>query len=305
MTQYGCARHHTRRTPTISLVMGNDWRYWSHSPERGQEGWDRWINQTMKSLLRKIHTEQELIDAQFEPKDGGSTFYAQIPSENHSFLETFRNHSKFFKIYNDTFVYSVNSSLTNPIVTAYQKPGCPVIYNSKVEPLYAFFDRHKFGALHKYPYSELSKIPIFKVAALYFVKGNLKQVQRRNLQLAAQNECSNTVYGWVDMKEEVDEKENSKYLRFIRAYDLPLMVFIDRRSETTAVWKKALLRAKTELIPNLFKKAESAQPKVVSQPRISPISLILGTIFGIFAYFAFSYFYPLLKPHKAQRYNEV
>ena len=60
MKQYGCAHFHIRGTPTIALVVGNEWQYWPRSPERGPEGWDRWVNQSLAPNLRKIETDEEI-----------------------------------------------------------------------------------------------------------------------------------------------------------------------------------------------------------------------------------------------------
>lgn len=279
----GCAKFHIRGTPTIALVIGNNCKYWPRSPERGPEGWDRWINQTMNSDLRQIYNDSQLVDAQFEPKDGGSTFYVEVPSESHSILDTFRNHSRYFKIFNDTFVYKVNTSLTEPKIYAFQKPGCPIEFNLPLSNLYEFFNEYKFGVLHQYTYAEFLAIPYRFKVGLYVVKEFLKPVMKYNLQMAAYNECSRVVYGWASLN------ENSEFSKYIGTSTAPVMTFIDRRTSQYTQWKKAIKRVRKELLPMILDhktdvEVKGSANKNDNNRQYHSASIILGAFAGIIIY---------------------
>ena len=251
MKQYGCAHFHIRGTPNIALVIGNEYQYWPVSPERGPEGWDRWINQSLAPNLRRIETDEELKSAQFEPWDGGTTFYAEVKSEDDPILPILKNHSILFKHYNDTFIYRVKENIKETKLYAYRKPGCQLVFHGDTkssESVFSFLQKYRFGALHRYSYMEYMQLPSKQKSAIYIVDKHLEEAQRHSLQKLATNECSDIIYGWGSIEQDA---KFSKILNPKEQETTPYLVVQDKAKKCKWVWKKALWRAQKELIPTI------------------------------------------------------
>ena len=252
---YGCARLHIRGTPHIALVIGKEWKYWPATGERGAEGWDRWLNQTLAPTLRKIETDEELKEAQQEPKDGGTTFLLEVPSENDPSIAILRNHTKLFRHYNDTFVYRVRKELDAAELIAYRKPGCPISYYGKMEEMYSFLLRNRFGLYHRYQYTEYLSIPQNERSAVLVVEKDLSKSQHHFLGLLGTNECSDINYGWASVE------DNEKFSRLPGSITEVPYLYVKGRNGENHVWFKSLKKAKTELIPKVLESKNIRQKK--------------------------------------------
>ena len=312
MKQYGCAHFHIRGTPNIALVMGSEYQYWPVSPERGPEGWDRWINQSIAANLRRIETDEDLENAQFEPWDGGTTFYAEVKSENDPILPILKNHSKLFKLYNDSFVYRVKENIKGTVLYAYRKPGCPIAFagdTKNSDSVLSFLQKNRFGALHRYSYKEYMQLPTKQKTGIYIVEKHIEEVQKYSLRKLATNECSDIIYGWGSIEQDA---KFSKILNPKEQESTPYLLIQDKVKKSKWIWKKALWRAQKELVPYLSSTNQNTDDSNKSNDKNDGIGLyslpegitmkmiIIGVFIGIFISAILINF---IKHHKDQNSN--
>ncbi|OHT15424.1 hypothetical protein TRFO_42498 [Tritrichomonas foetus] len=264
----GCHHFGIRGTPHIALVLGTRRRYWPACPERGPEGWDRWINERIGPNLRRVHTDEEIEFSKREPTDGGTTFLLEVSSENDEFVETMRQISKTYRIYNDTFVYIVRENVTKdfiPTVYAYYSEFCYHKFQGPISQLKSFIESNKFGVFHRYDSDEFRELNRKNVnAVLFLTDSDPSPSQKDALRLLNKDHCdSGYTFGWANVKDE----KNILTATGVKSVDLPLMYHIGTnkyegrkyKGKITKIWEnnflvnnsadsRALLDAESEMI---------------------------------------------------------
>lgn len=222
----GCHHFGIRGTPHIILVLGPSRRYWPDSPERGPEGWDRWINERIGPNLRRVFNDSEIEKAKLEPKDGGTTFLLEVSSDSDPYVDKFRDLSRTFRIYNDTFIYRVTNT-SSPKIYAYYSEFCYNLYEGPISGISTFLDQNKFGVYHRYDTGEYKSLQKQgKKAILLFSEADLSPSQINSIRNLPKDHCNSPyVYGWAQVKDEVTILS----LSGVKSVDLPLMC---------ATWRK-------------------------------------------------------------------
>jgi len=247
--QSGCGYFRIRGTPQMILVLGNKHRYWPVSPERGPNGWDRWINERIGPNLRQIYNDSELDEAKQEPKEGGSTFFLETPSENHKWVNMIRNLSKMYRIFNDTFVFKVNPSISKPILHAFPSEFCDYVYHGTQFGIKGFLEKHKFGVFHRYDRDEFKELT---KASIYIVEKDLSPGQRESLRLLPKGRCGDMVFGWSNTK---DEDKQIYKLTSSKDAELPFLYSIGFTGSADRKYKKRLNDiGKSGFLSSSFKK---------------------------------------------------
>jgi len=278
---YGCRHFHIPGTPVMALVIGSNWRYWPITGERGPEGWDRWINETIRANLREVKDDNELNVAKLEPKDGGSTFYLEVGDENHPFIDSLRNYSRYFRIFNDSFVYRINKNLTEPKLVAYRTPHCTKEFKGSITDLEKFFEANKYGLYHRYDYNEFAHLSSREKVAIYVNEGGITNAQRNGLMKLSQHYCDKVTFGWTNID---DEKQILK-LSKKQKVDVPFLYVVDRKIRCERVWMKKLLSAHYELFPSILKGDCYGTMKTtksnIPKDRLTIVFAVAGVIVGL------------------------
>ena len=231
----GCYLFKIHGTPSIKLVRGKRVRYWIDTGERGANGWTRFINENIGPNLREIFNESQLEDAKVEPKDGGTTFYLETPSENHSWVNEIRKLSKEFRIYNDTFVYKVNKKLKSVKLHAFRSKYCDTEYSGFKFGLRHFIDRNKFGVLHRYDIEEFERLVGFQKAALLIVPKDISDQQKQSLVELSKDHCHDGIeIGWANIQDQ--DADIIKYVKTSNEH-LPLLFSINIHSSSKNKYK--------------------------------------------------------------------
>jgi hypothetical protein len=197
--QENCAIFKVGGTPQMQLVIGPRRRYWPRIGSRDGKDWNVFIDLYVKPSLREITTDEELENAKQEPWDGGTTFHAEVPSNTSDLRKELSQFSKEFRIYNDTFTYRVNSSLTSPVITAWTSPHCAVVYETG--PLRAFIDAWKFGCRHRYDKEEYQIMNHRSASLIMMVEEHLAHAQNFALSQLPKGYCDKVEFGWSSAKE--------------------------------------------------------------------------------------------------------
>lgn len=232
----GCRRFHVRGTPTIVLVRGNNYKYWPHTRERGPEGWDRWINETLAPNLQEIHNDTELEAAKSKPRNGGSSFIIEVPSKEDSYLGYIKNISRIYRIFDDWFFYRVNHSINETRVTAYQVENCPIPLEGKVSYSESFFKQYRFGSLHEYELDELMDVTLNSPVVLYVVNDEISDSEKHQLRILSGFNCNGIQYGWI----KADEYKDIHKYSGTGPIDLPFLFGYKRKNGCKFVWKKKI-----------------------------------------------------------------
>ncbi|EAX98927.1 hypothetical protein TVAG_242920 [Trichomonas vaginalis G3] len=219
---HDCGIFRIHGTPTISLVMGYNVRYWPRTGERGPNGWTRFINSWIYPSLRRIYNETEFNQALEEPADGGTTFYLETPSENHSWVRIMNYFSLEYKIYNDTFVYKVNPNISKPVIYAYKSKYCYEKYSGIKFGIPLFLHKNKFGIYHRYDRYEFEGLLGGRRRnAIYIVEKDLLKSNRDALAELSKDYCHGYNIGWANVDDE-DDRNILKYAKIANS-DLPLL----------------------------------------------------------------------------------
>lgn len=229
---YGCSFFRIQGTPTMYLILGTEEEYWPVSPERGPEGWDRWINESLNYSLTEINSSEELNQRIDNYTDGGSIFLLETPSIDHKYFTITRELSRFYKHYHDLFLYKVDKSLKYPKITAYTSKYCHYEYHGSAGRIEKFINRHKFGVLHKYLPTEYSSIGRSNAAAVILNNGPLFGSQIQSLHKISRDHC-NIDYGYIDIE------QNTDALKQLRANsnDVPFLAGYGKLSGTKSIYK--------------------------------------------------------------------
>ena len=228
--QGGCHFFALRGTPHIALVLGSNNRYWPVSPERGPEGWDRWINERIGPNLRQVFNISEIDDAKREPTDGGTTFLLEVPNSDDPYIEHLRDLSKTYRIYNDTFVFYVNKSISHPRLSAFYSEYCSVVYSGQLSGMKKFIEQNKFGVFHRYDGDEFKElIKSKKHAAILLTDNEPTKSQKESIRRLPKDRCSdNMIFGWALVKDDRKILSATK----VKASDLPLIYHIDPNEQS-------------------------------------------------------------------------
>lgn len=241
-----CGKFQIRGTPTMLLIMGNDRDYWPESPERGAEGWDRWINMSIAPSVIRVRSFDDVTPALNDYKNGGSVFYLEVPSEDHPYFLKYKEISRTHKFYESKFYYALGSG---PKLTGYTSKFCSIKFSGSVEKMEEFITNNKFSAAHKFTDKELVDVGIRKPAAVLVTnKDSIHQVQAEALHELTKGHCD-FQYGWVsatgDSAKEVHKMTATTHL------DLPCIVGIGRmkgiprvyHGQTLTAWSSGFLGA--------------------------------------------------------------
>ena len=231
----GCSLFGIRWTPHMTLVLGKKKRYWPVTRERGPEGWDRWINETMGPNLREISTEAELDSAKREPQDGGATFLLEVPDANNEFVDQLRTLSKSFRIYNDTFVFRVNASRRRPVIHAFYSEFCVRTYTGPVSGVKAFVDQNKFGVLHRYDAEEFAELQKQdKNAVILLTTMQPTESQMRSLWQLMRDHCGMDItVGWANVNDDPRILSMTK----LKDSDVPLVYQLHKSTTASHIYK--------------------------------------------------------------------
>ena len=209
----GCYLFKIHGTPSIKLVMGNNVRYWADTGERGANGWSRFIDSHIGPNLRQIFTDEELEAAKEEPTDGGTTFYLESPSLNHSWVEELRKLSREFRIYNDTFVFRVNNQIHIPKLHAFRSKYCDKVFSGFKSSIRHFVNTNKFGVMHRYDYEEMEALIATKRAVLLIANKKVMFEQKMGLVELSKDHCNDDIeIGYAI----IDDKDNAKINSLIK-----------------------------------------------------------------------------------------
>ena len=287
--QSNCGRFKIIGTPTIYLIVGDKPRYWPVSPERGPEGWDRWVNQSMAPSLREIKTDKEFEQALEEPVGGGSVFYYQTSDENDPVLEDIKYFSRFFKLFNDTFVYKYDKSLKKKL-TAHTSKHCSFVYKHSLQSkknLAQFFDEYKFGIHHRYDTDEITLVGTNKkFGAILFTGEDLSDSQRDALSEISKEDCR-AEYGWF--------KTDSDSLTTLRSFgasfdDLPFLLGVGKRAGKKLIYKGRVRNAWKSGFLQLIKNRASGNvmrsfvAKITVEDILAFLIVLLIVLLGILFY---------------------
>jgi hypothetical protein len=203
------------------LVIGDNHKYWPRVRSKAAADWTIFIDKFVKPSLRNITTNDELLAAIREPRDGGSAFHLETPTEDNEIIKQLMVLSKEFRIYNDTFTYRINSRLTRPVLTAYTSLYCSTRWTSGT--LREFLEMNKFGSRHEYDQEEYIRISHQRKTAVVVVEDSLMGSQNYALEKIPRNYCDAVAFGWISIK---DSKHWYGDLN-VSAVDLPALVFTD------------------------------------------------------------------------------
>jgi hypothetical protein len=228
VTMIDCADQHSEcshfrigGTPHMVLVIGQHRKYWPRVYSKVGKDWNVFIDKYVKSSLREVKSDTELLAAKREPTDGGTTFHLETPTSDIPLMAELANLSKEFRIYNDTFTYVINSKLERPFLTAFTSPDCPTKWTTGT--LRQFLESHKFGNCHEYDQDEYRLLSRRAKATVLVVEEGLSSGQGYALQNVRRNYCSRITFGWLKAK-------NSKHLlsEFKKnTSDLPFLIYSD------------------------------------------------------------------------------
>ena len=181
------------------------------------------------SILGPIFVK--LIDAKKEPQSGGTTFFIEVPNDNHPILPIISNLSKIYRNYNDTFVYKVVSTIKKPKITAFTSEYCgeEFIYSGNKKKLKTFIHNHRFGVYHHYDTNEFIEIYSSKKrGVILFTENELSDAQKDGLREISKEHCdSHLFYGWAN----VNEDKGIVHITNIQSNDLPLLYPMGSRKQ--------------------------------------------------------------------------
>ncbi|EAY21852.1 hypothetical protein TVAG_249120 [Trichomonas vaginalis G3] len=231
-SELSCSFFKISGTPTLYLINGPDEQYWPKSPERGPEGWDRWINQTLNYSFTEITSKSQLEETLDNYTDGGSVFHLEVPSENHIYYKKVRELTKYYKNFQDVFLFQINSSIKDPKLTAYTSKYCQNTFSGFSFRLESFINKYKFGVLHPYSPYELIHSIQQNPGAILFNHGQIVDSQREALKTISKGNCKLN-YGYVDASEDTDS------LKYVKAApsEMPFLAGIGRLSGAKLIYK--------------------------------------------------------------------
>lgn len=147
-----CGRFPVDSFPTFILVIGNQQRYWPKTFDRNPETWEEMISRYSKRKMIEIRSDEELDRQVTETSQGGSTFYFEIPSENDTVYQLMQSLYRKYLIFNDTFVYKIEPTISTPKIYAYRSPVCYEEFSGKLikSEIIAFLDEFRYSHAHRY-----------------------------------------------------------------------------------------------------------------------------------------------------------
>lgn len=291
----GCHHFGIRGTPHIALVLGTKRRYWPVTPERGPEGWDRWINQHIGPSLRRVYNESEIEKAKLEPKDGGTTFYLEVATEDDPFIAKVKDLSRTFRIYNDTFIYRVITPTENnfkPKIYAYYSQFCYRLYEGSINGIRSFLDQNKFGVFHRYDTGEFKNLAKHgKKAMILFSEEQPSSSQLHSLRCLPKDHCdAQYQFGWAQVKDDA----NILSFTGVKAVDLPLLYLTGNLAGEPTIFKGKMTRIWDSLLNSNTNKTNSTDHHQIVQGQIQQTSSI--KLAGFLLICLFTVFYAFTTP---------
>ena len=196
-----CRHFSVTGTPHLVVVMGPDRKYWLPVPGRNISSWAPFVENILQKKLRPISSEEELLRAKQEPTSGGTTFYLETPSITTQYFQKIQTLSQRYQIYNDTFVYSINPSLSSFKLTAYLSPECGITMKTN-ENIETFLSQNKFGYLHKYDLQEILDFISQNKAVILITDRPLSTAQKNSFSSLQSHFCQTIRYGWASTSNE-------------------------------------------------------------------------------------------------------
>lgn len=209
-------------TPNIVLVMGTQDKYWQKIKGRNIANWTIFVNEILGTNLREIHNEKEFELAIHEPKSGGTTFYLETPTTNHRIFSLLQSISRNYRIFNDTFVYKINPSLSHPILTAFTSPYCSFTMDPS-EDLLEFINKHKFGIFHRYDAKEMLSLISTQKSVILINDRELSHSQTSSLLTLSSHYCKSIKYGWASTENEPQVLKSTGHV----SWDVPFLFASD------------------------------------------------------------------------------
>ena len=284
-----CARFQIVGTPTIYLIIGNKPRYWPTTSERGPEGWDRWINETMAPSIKEISTDSDFDAALEETSEGGSLFYYKTDQKDDPFIETLKYYSRFFKHYKDIFICRHNEHFKKELI-AYTSPYCKFVYSGSFtsnKEIEKFLNTHKFGVLHRFDNDEIREVGNGKEFGAVLVSSeDISDSQKESLQIISKEYC-NAQYGWY----KTDDSSNTFLRSFGAGYDdIPFLLGVGAYSGQKLIYKGKVRNAwKSGFLDLIQKKAtgnifRSFLSKFTAEDFLALLIIALIILIGILIY---------------------
>lgn len=192
-------------TPHITLVMGPDSHYWPVAEERTIESWAPWIAKFVGNQFREIKSAEDLEEAKREPTGGGATFVLEVSSAQDPVFDVLLPLTRVYRIYNDTFVYKVDPTLSAPRLSVFQNKWCGTEFKGTFteQDLKQFIDVHRHGLMHAYRPTEFFEL-IQKETSIIYIndRGELSDSQIDGVMNMPNGLCSDVIFGWTHVEDQ-------------------------------------------------------------------------------------------------------
>lgn len=232
-----CSLFHISGTPTITLVMGSNDKYWVRIPSRDGHVWNEYLDIYLSSNIREIFSDEELYNATLEPTNGGTTFYLETPSKKDPIFLELSKLSKKYRLFNDSFVYKINPSISKSILRSFRSPYSyqtydnflkmkihRKLYDSHGKPysqLEQFLDFYKFGYRHIYTNEEYKEMIKYSPMMTFVTESNSLSTYQTNIFQIINRNYSHIAFGFLPITESkgIIEKSISSNNHLFLLYD--------------------------------------------------------------------------------------
>lgn len=152
-SEVDCRRFGKIEVPQVVVASGVNERYWRRSESMDVNEWSELIREAMSPSLREVRDKEEALK---DLSGDGTVFHVETPDAEHNMVAELREASVRFKIYNCTFTFSVNKSLSEPRLVAHTSKVCGKQYaNGAVSN---FVEDNLFGVKHRYDWQEYQQL---------------------------------------------------------------------------------------------------------------------------------------------------
>ena len=218
--------------PAYLLIFGEKPRYWPYINDREPQAWERYIKKYTSVNLKEIRTDEEFVSEIFNSINGGTVFYAEVPSKEDQLLKMLGNEVRKFAVYNDSFIYRVNQNIEKSSFTAFRSPVCSVNYTGPMfkSEIFAFIDDLKFGHMHKFDAYEFFEESSSRRTLIDFEYGNISPERKDTLLKYSSLFCENTSIGWAPYKQAALAVRALK----LNTTEMPILVAANRETDCVA-----------------------------------------------------------------------
>ncbi|EAY13508.1 hypothetical protein TVAG_343370 [Trichomonas vaginalis G3] len=234
--EFVCSKFHVQYYPSYVIIVGEKPRYWPEISSRDQNSWEQAIKYYTDHKFTQINNTNEFNKALETTLTGGTMFYVESKTENDPILESIKSEMIKYKIYNDSFVYSINPTIKESTLTAYRSPYCSTKFKGvhvKSE-ITGFLNDYRFGHMHKYTYNEwYEETSARRTMVLFEYERDLPVDRSNQLIKYSQMYCTNTSMGWAIAK------HNMHVVRALGLNDTeyPIVVTANRETGCVAAFK--------------------------------------------------------------------